>query len=144
MSTPHIRRLRLHMVALRGLASSVALALGILGLGGVGFWWLDPQVASLSEGLWMAFTPAATVGYGDAVPSTPASRVFAVLVVLVGLAVLSLVTASVAAMFVESEEREIERELLQEMRKLHREVRALREEVRLLKGLPPAPDDGTG
>jgi len=144
MNSPHIRRLRLHMVALRGLAYSVALALGILGLGGVGFWLLDPQVTTLSEGLWLAFTTAATVGYGDVVPSTPASRVFAVLVVLVGLAVLSLVTASVAAMFVESEEREIERELLAQMHKLHREVRSLREEMRLLKGLPPPPDDGTG
>ncbi len=76
-------------------------------------------------------------------PSTHASRVFAVLVVLVGLAVLSLVTASVAAIFVETEEREIERELLLELRRLHQEVRSLHEEVRLLKKLPPMPDQGT-
>ncbi len=143
MSSSHIRRLRLHMLALKGLVSSVVLALTILGLGGLGFWWIDPGVESLSQGLWLAFTTAATVGYGDVVPSTPASRVFAVLVVLVGLAVLSLVTASVAAMFVESEERAIERELLHELRQLQRELQGLREEVRLLKGLPPA-DDGTG
>jgi voltage-gated potassium channel len=63
--------------------------------------------------------------------------------VLVGLAVLSLVTASVAAIFVETEEREIERELLVELRRLHQEVRSLREEVRLLKNPPPLPNDGT-
>jgi voltage-gated potassium channel len=46
-------------------------------------------------------TTAATVGYGDVavVPSTPTSRVFAVVVVLLGLAVLSLATASLAAIF---------------------------------------------
>lgn len=136
MRSPQIRPLRLHMVALKGLASSVVLALTILGLGGVGFWWIDPEVGSLSQGLWLAFTTAATVGYGDVVPSTPASRVFAVLVVLVGLAVLSLVTASVAAMFVETEEREIERELLRQLSGLHREIAQLRQEVQELKGRP--------
>lgn len=132
------------MVAIRGLLYSVGLALAILGLGGLGFWLLDPGIKTLGDGLWLAFTTAATVGYGDVVPSTHASRVFAVLVVLVGLAVLSLVTASVAAIFVETEEREIERELLLELRKLHEELLSLRKEVRLLKRLPPLPDDCTG
>lgn len=144
MNPPPVHRLRLHIFALRGLAYSVALALCILGLGGIGFWLLDPGVKTLSDGLWLAFTTAATVGYGDLVPSTQASRAFAVVVVLLGLAVLSLVTASVAAMFVETEERAIEQDLLKELRKLHREVRALREEVRLLKNLPPLPGDGSG
>lgn len=133
------------MVAFRGLAYSVALALGILGLGGVGFWLLDPEVQTLGDGLWLAFTTAATVGYGDMVPSTAASRVFAVLVVLVGLAVLSLVTASVAAMFVEKEERQIELELMRELQAIRRDMRLLHNEVRQFKGLPPLPpDDRTG
>jgi voltage-gated potassium channel len=86
---------------------------------------LEPKVETLSDGLWLAFTTAATVGYGDIVPSTHASRTFAVLVVLLGLAVFSLVTASVAAIFVGKEERGIERELMQEIRALRAEVAAL-------------------
>ena len=146
MSTAHIRRLRLHIIAFRGLAYSVALALSILGLGGLGFWMLDPQIHSLSDGLWLAFTTAATVGYGDIVPSTPGSRVFAVLVVLVGLAVLSLVTASVAAMFVESEERRMEHELMRELILLRQDVRTLRHEVHRLQGQgqPTPHDEATG
>jgi voltage-gated potassium channel len=70
------------------------------------------------------------VGYGDIVPSTHASRAFSVIVVLLGLAVLSLVTASVAAMFVETEERQIERDLMQEIGSLRAEVRGLRDELR--------------
>lgn len=122
----------------QGLLYSLALALAILGLGGVGFWLLDPGVATLADGLWLAFTTAATVGYGDLVPSTHVSRVFSVVVVLLGLAVLSLVTASLAAIFVEQdveeEERQIERELMQEIRALRAEVRALSERVRLQQG----------
>ena len=107
------------------------------GFGGVGFWILEPRAHSLTDGLWLAFTTAATVGYGDIVPSTHASRAFSVLVVLLGLAVLSLVTASVAAMFVETEERQIERDLMHEIGALRSEVRSLREEVRQSK--PPTP-----
>jgi voltage-gated potassium channel len=83
--------------------------------------------------LWLAFTTAATVGYGDLVPSTPASRLFAVLVVLLGLAVLSLVTAAVAAMFVESDEKQLEQDLVQELAQLRDEVRALRNELHAQK-----------
>lgn len=73
------------------------------------------------------------MGYGDIVPSTHASRAFSVVVVLLGLAVLSLVTASVAAMFVETEERQIERDLMREIGALRAEVHRLHEDVRALK-----------
>lgn len=107
-----------------------------MGLGGVGFWVIEPRAVTLADGLWLAFTTAATVGYGDIVPSTHASRAFAVLVVLLGLAVLSLVTASVAAMLVEIEERQIERDLMQEIAALRTEVRALHEELRSNQSKP--------
>ena len=107
----------------------------IMSLGGLGFWAIEPRVHSFSDGLWLAFTTAATVGYGDMVPSTFWSRAVAVMVVLLGLAVLSLVTASVAATFVEVDERQIERDLLREIRELRGEIRALRADV--LGRLPP-------
>ena len=117
----------------RGLFYSLGLAWLILLLGGVGFWWLDPHVKTLGDGLWLAFTTAATVGYGDLVPSTLASRAFSVLVVLLGLAVLSMVTASLAAIFVErevdEEERQIERDLMREIRALRADVQALSAQV---------------
>lgn len=54
-------------------------------------------------------------------------------VVLLGLAVLSLVTASVAALFVgkgvRTEERAIERELMHEIRAVRCEIDALRREM---------------
>lgn len=128
---------RKRLITRRGLVYSLILCLLILGLGGVGFWILEPRAHTLSDGLWLAFTTAATVGYGDIVPSTHASRVFAVVVVMLGLAVLSLVTASVAAMFVETEERQIERDLMHEIGALRSEVASLRNELRA--SVPPRP-----
>ena len=127
------------VITRRGLLYSLVLCLLILSLGGVGFWILEPRALTFSDGLWLAFTTAATVGYGDIVPSTHASRAFAVVVVLLGLAVLSLVTASVAAMFVETEERQIERDLMHEIGNLRAEVKSLRDEVRGLKPTTTSP-----
>jgi voltage-gated potassium channel len=114
--------------------------LAILGLGGVGFWVIDPSIDTLSDGLWLAFTTAATVGFGDVVPSTHASRAFSVVVVLLGLAVLSLVTASLSAIFVEKEveeeERQIEKDLMREIRHLRQDVADLRRELQA-RGDPP-------
>jgi voltage-gated potassium channel len=117
----------------RGLFYSLGLCLLTLLLGGVGFWWLEPGIHSLQDGLWLAFTTAATVGYGDLVPRTAAGRAFSVVVVLLGLSVLSLVTASLAAMFVEQEveqeERQIERELMREFHALRLQVASLQDRV---------------
>ena len=121
-------------IARQGVIYSLVLCAAILLLGGAGFWLLDPGVKTLADGLWLAFTTAATVGYGDMVPSNHASRLFAVIVVLLGLAVLSLATASLAAIFVEKdveegEERQIEHELVREVRQLREEMRLMRQEI---------------
>jgi voltage-gated potassium channel len=131
---------RLNRLIRQGLVYSLLLALAILGLGGVGFWVIDPSIDTLSDGLWLAFTTAATVGFGDVVPSTHASRAFSVVVVLLGLAVLSLVTASLSAIFVEKEveeeERQIEKDLMREIRHLRQDVADLRRELQA-RGDPP-------
>lgn len=113
-----------------GLAHLITLAVGILGLCGLGFWWLEPQAKTFGDGLWLAFTTAATVGYGDIVPTTPAAKIFAVFVVLMGFAALSLVTASIAAMWVQSEEKRIEGEIL---RDLHIQIKGIRDELAALR-----------
>lgn len=126
------RRARVHLIR-RGLLYSLGLCLVILLLGGLGFWWLEPGIHTFQDGLWLAFTTAATVGYGDLVPQTHVGRAFSVLVVLLGLAVLSLVTASLAALFVEQEveqeDRQIERDLMREIHALRRQVDALHDRI---------------
>ena len=93
---------------------------------GAGFYWLEPGVHSFWEGVWLAFVTGSTVGYGDLVPTTLGARLLAILVVLVGFAMLSLVTAAFAAFFIGEDERRLRREM-------HQDIRALREEVQGLK-----------
>ncbi len=139
------RNTRRARVLYQGMAYSLLLAVAILGLGGVGFWLIDPRIETLTDGLWLAFTTAATVGYGDHVPSTLGSKLFSVGVVLLGLAVLSMVTASLSALLlqreVQAEERQIERDLLREIHRLQQQVQALHQEVQALRP-GQTPDQG--
>jgi voltage-gated potassium channel len=138
-----------HLVTRGGLAYLLLLATSLLGLCGIGFWWLEPQARNLADGLWLAFTTAATVGYGDIVPSTPASKIFSVFVVMLGYGMVSLVTAAIAARWVETEERAIEHEVLRDM---HRQMDALRGELAQLRqalgqrdgAAPPPPPPAEG
>jgi voltage-gated potassium channel len=130
-----------HLITRGGLSYMLLVSLAVLLACGLGFWWLEPTTPDLASGLWLAFTTAATVGYGDLVPTTPASRIFAVFVVLLGFGVLSLVTAAIAAHWVETEERRMEREILRDMR---RELGQLRQELVSLRAAmqaAPSPQD---
>jgi voltage-gated potassium channel len=121
-------------------------------IAGAGFYWLDPSITSYTDGLWLAFVTAATVGYGDLVPTTPAARVLAVIIVVIGVALLSVVTASVAALFIGEDEKRLRKEMHQDIRQLrqetaqlideeervlrrtmHDDIRQLREEIRALR-----------
>lgn len=113
-----------------GIIRILLIATVVVALCGLGYYMVDPAIESIGEGFWLAFTTAATVGYGDLVPSTAESRVFSVIVVVVGFAVLSLVTASISALLVGKQERMIEYEILHD---LHKQVRLLREEIAELR-----------
>lgn len=108
----------------------------LLALSGAIFYWLEPTVHSYGEGLWLAFTTGATVGYGDLVPTTTAARIFAVFIVIVGFGMLSLTTASIAAFFVGEDESKLRRDMHRDIKELREEVAALRNDIRQL-GLPP-------
>jgi voltage-gated potassium channel len=115
-----------HLLTRGSLAYLLLLALGVLALCGAGFWWLEPTVHNIGEGMWLAFTTAATVGYGDVVPTVPASRIFAVFVVLLGFGVLSTVMAAIATAWVETEERRMEREIMEDLR---RQIGSLKQDI---------------
>ncbi|MEO8627484.1 MAG: potassium channel family protein [Betaproteobacteria bacterium] len=109
-----------------GIVYLVALAAALLALAGGGFYWLEPTVHSYADGLWLAFTSGATVGYGDITPTTPASRLFAAFMVLLGYALMSLVTAGITAIFIGEDEKRLRHDL-------HADIKALRKEVEQLR-----------
>ncbi len=127
----------------RGVPLVFGLAFLISLLAGFGFYMLEPTVRSFGDGLWLAFVSGSTVGYGDLVPTTTASRIFAVIMVLVGFSLLSMVTATISAFFVGEDEKRLRQELHRDIRGLRAEVRSLREELGRLRK-EKAPTDGGG
>ena len=61
---------------------------------------------SIGAGLWWAVQTVTTVGYGDDVPTSFAGQLVAVLVMLLGVAFLTVVTASITSSFVERSRRD--------------------------------------
>ncbi len=108
-----------------GIPFIMGLAAIMLGIAGAGFYWLEPTVHSFADGVWLAFVTGSTVGYGDFVPTTTASRLFAGLMVLLGFTLFSLVTASIAAFFIGEDEKLLRHEMHQDIRQLRQEVAQL-------------------
>ena len=62
----------------------------------------DANITTISDALWWAATTVTTVGYGDRYPVTTTGRVIAVALMVVGIALVGAITASIAAWFVSS------------------------------------------
>lgn len=58
------------------------------------------NIKNFGDGLWWAITTVTTVGYGDRYPTTTEGRFLAVLLMFVGISLVGVITASVAAWFV--------------------------------------------
>jgi len=75
----------------------------------------DAQIENFGDAIWWALVTVTTVGYGDLAPVTVQGRVVATVLMLLGIALIGVVTATVAAWFVNltqgaEEEREEARE----------------------------------
>ena len=57
------------------------------------------NIKNFGDGLWWAITTVTTVGYGDRFPITSTGRVLAVCLMVVGISLMGVITASVAAWF---------------------------------------------
>ena len=64
------------------------------------------NIKSFGDGLWWAITTVTTVGYGDRFPITSTGRILAVCLMLVGISLMGVITASVAAWFVKMSQDE--------------------------------------
>jgi len=58
--------------------------------------------ATVGQGLWWAVQTVTTVGYGDIVPTHVGGRIVAAILMLVGIGLLSVVTAVITAAFLET------------------------------------------
>lgn len=65
-----------------------------------------PVITSFEEALWYAIVTMATVGYGDFTPKTTGGRALAALIILGGMTLLSVITATLASILVEQKIKE--------------------------------------
>lgn len=65
---------------------------------------------NVGSGLWWAVQTVTTVGYGDAVPTSVAGKLIAALVMVLGIGFLTVITAAITSMFIETARRRLEGE----------------------------------
>jgi voltage-gated potassium channel Kch len=76
--------------------------------GAVLAWLLDrDDFDTLGQAVWWAVQTVTTVGYGDVTPRNTLGRVIGALVMLAGIAFVTVVTAAITAAFIESARRRI-------------------------------------
>jgi voltage-gated potassium channel len=102
------------------------------------------SIQDFGDALWWAAATVTTVGYGDATPVTPEGRAIAVFLMVVGITLFGILTASVAAYFIERAGHDQgdgpTRELLERITAIEDQ---LREQNDLLRRLPDTFTAGT-
>jgi voltage-gated potassium channel len=83
----------------------------ILGFGAV-IAIVEPDVGTPWDGIWWAFVTTTTVGSGDIAPESVGGRIVAMMLMLMGIALLGVFTGLVASYFVEEDEQELEAEVM--------------------------------
>ncbi|UXD88817.1 ion channel [Thalassolituus hydrocarboniclasticus] len=68
---------------------------------------IDPNVQTPMDGIWWAWVTVTTVGYGDIVPGSTAGRLFGSVLILMGIGLFSMMTASFSAFFMQQEEEDL-------------------------------------
>lgn len=97
---------------------------------------IDPAFKTPLDGIWWAWVTVTTVGYGDLVPETQAGRLFGALLILMGIGLFSMLTASFSVFFIAQDEKELFKKESQNLRRIDRiEARLERIEQQLQQTL---------
>jgi voltage-gated potassium channel len=113
----------------RGIPLAIGFALVAWLLSGLGFFLLEPTIDSYGGGLWLAFVSMSTVGYGDLVPTTVPSRLFAIIMVFVGFGLFSMAIAAISAYFVGEDDKLDNDRIHEDIVNLRSEIKQLREDL---------------
>ena len=84
-----------------GLSQVLLFAVVAVLLGGAAINQVEPEIASLGDGLWWSLVTATTVGYGDIAPKTAPGRLVAAGLMIVGITTFGMLTGSIATYFLQ-------------------------------------------
>tara|TARA_R110002096_G_scaffold42144_15_gene113783 strand:+ start:10895 stop:11839 length:945 start_codon:yes stop_codon:yes gene_type:complete len=95
------------MLAKNNIGLTLFVSLIIIVMAGIWIAAIDPAIDTPWDGIWWAWVTVTTVGYGDLVPDSPQGRIFGGVLMILGLGLFSLITASFSAFLISREEAEI-------------------------------------
>jgi voltage-gated potassium channel len=78
------------------------------------------------DGIWWAVVTVTTVGYGDLYPHTVAGRLIAMLLMFVGIGFISVLTASIASVFVKSARQDEAADIADTLKRIENEIAELK------------------
>ena len=107
-----------HVLARNNLGRGLMASLVIIVVSGTIMSLIDPNVKTASDGIWWAWVTVTTVGYGDIVPASNAGRLFGAFLILMGIGLFTMLTASFAAFFMAEDEKAMRDKESQNIQKL--------------------------
>lgn len=129
-----------HILSQNHLGKTLLFAAFFITAGGITIATIDPAIKTPQDGIWWAWVTVTTVGYGDIVPASAEGRFFASLLILMGIVMVSLITANLSAFLMsKGVQREIsyERKELKKLAQLEYKLSQLEEKLdRVLENHP--------
>ncbi|MEQ1484924.1 potassium channel family protein [Methyloglobulus sp.] len=129
--------LKTDLIKQKNLFYLLLLAVGAIVAFGTTLYFVDPNINSIWDGLWFAWSALTMVGFGDVVPTSLLGRIFASFLLVIGILLLALLNATFSAALigrgvtqVERDVTQVEKEeslILQEIKRLHERLDKLEE-----------------
>jgi voltage-gated potassium channel len=123
----------------------MAITVGIVLIGGLVVWVFDSRdFPDLGGALWYTLQTVTTVGYGDHVPTQGIGRVVGATVMVVAVALIAILTASITSTFVEAAQRrhraDQEAEERDSIEALHQQLDAVLARLAAIEATLKSPD----
>jgi voltage-gated potassium channel len=121
------------LLARNHLGTTLGVSLIIMIVAGILIAGIDPAIESSWEGLWWAWVTITTVGYGDVVPVSAEGRILGAVLILLGVGLFAMLTASFSVLFISRTEDKMEENI--ESQLSQKEAQAMAQLSRIEKRL---------
>ena len=121
-----------HLLSQNHLGKTLLVGIVLILASGILIATIDPSIETPADGIWWAWVTVTTVGYGDIVPSSGEGRIFASLLILFGIGLVSLITANLSAYLLSKgmqQELQYEKAELKKLRELEVHVHRLESKI---------------